>query len=377
MRQRLQIPQGMSWQHPSFSLASSSSFCVSSSLSLSTSAKSFIFSSVEPKASLDFSVRRALASCLMVSWTRRSSLRPISFSLALLGRRAFSRKERTSRFWSHNPSSWKFVPSSSHTSIRWHDGFGLGGEAWLKGARPSDCECFVGASIVFLLLLKTSPEVVSLSFSVRVETVMTGALSLRSWGAWAATLILLALSARSFLSIRASMLSTKGDKRKLEKIIRSTSSRVENEKYWCKLLEPLERTLCVWEWRCQILLLSLRERDKPPGHAGAYLPGAEHLGSMASGSSIEEIHPEGLDPSYYIVSSRIFLWSPCKIVGRATTMLSQPLHWKTPKVGGLGVWPQRNIKRLQQMAKGQTVCKEWKNFEQMVSYLGVIEQRPH
>jgi len=51
----------------------------------------------------------------------------------------------------------------------------------------------------------------------------------------------------------------------------------------------------------------LRERDKPPGHAGAYLPGAEHLGSMASGSSIEEIHPEGLDPSYYIVSSRIFL----------------------------------------------------------------------
>jgi len=27
------------------------------------------------------------------------------------------------------------------------------------------------------------------------------------------------------------MLSTKGDKRKLEKIIRSTSSRVENEKY--------------------------------------------------------------------------------------------------------------------------------------------------
>jgi len=47
------------------------------------------------------------------------------------------------------------------------------------------------------------------------------------------------------------------------------------------------------------------------------------------------------------------------------------------KVGGLSGWPQRSIEKLPQMAKGQTVCKELKNPEQIPNYLDVTGQGPH
>jgi len=110
-------------------------------------------------------------------------------------------------------------------------GVGLGGGAWLEGAHPSDSECSVGAAVVFLLLLKIGLEKVSSLSSVKVGTIIAGALSKRFWGAWATALMLLALSARSFLSIRANMISTKEGKSKLATILKLTPSRVENEKY--------------------------------------------------------------------------------------------------------------------------------------------------
>ena len=96
-------------------------------------------------------------------------------------------------------------------------------------------------------------------------------------------------------------------------------------------------------------------------HAGACFPGTEHLGSLVSWFSIKETHLEALGPSCCTVSSRIYPWSLSNIVGKAITMLSQPPHWRKSRVCDLSAWPQRNIERLPQMGKGQSMCKEWRN----------------
>ena len=141
-----------------------------------------------------------------------------------------------------------------------------------------------------------------------------------------------------------------------------------------KSLRVWVRILRLWGERYRRPPSGWRRTYRFPGLELADLPGTEHLGSGVSRSNTRETHPEGLDSTCCYGVSRIFLSSFCMRIGQEKVRLYQIHRWKKPTFDGLGVWPRKSIRRLPQMAKGQTGSTGWRRHKWMPKYLDVARQ---